>query len=73
MGDELGDALQLPFVVSARTKARRTLTRVRRYARVCEHWLLGRVLVAAHRLVLRLVQVARGEERFPMLCPALRS
>ena len=140
VGDELGDALGLPFVPRARVRARRTLRVLRAYGRACEHWLLGRLawpkcpnplarsspcaaslssssppalpraalwareersrgpmprrgcggplvlalrrqfatidrpgplLVGAHRLMLRLLQAIKGEETFPMLCPAL--
>ena len=42
VGDELGDALGLPFVPRARARARRTLRVLRAYGRACEHWLLGR-------------------------------
>ena len=42
VGDELGDALGLPFVPRARARARRTLRVLRFYGRACESWLLGR-------------------------------
>ena len=136
VGDELGDALGLPFVPRARACARRTLRVLRFYGRACESWLLGRpawsncpsatarvitrppphwpirllrvalwareerprrlgaeeklwqrsgasprrschchrppgpLLVGAHRWMLRLLQAVKGEETFPMLCPA---
>ena len=66
----LGDALGLPFVPHVRARARRTLRVLRAYGRACEHWLLGPLLVSAHRWTLRLLQIVRGEETFPMLCPA---
>lgn len=72
VGDELGDALQLPFELRAREAARRTLRWVRLYSYVCETPLLGAALVACHRYALRLMQLCKGEELFPMLCPQLK-
>lgn len=72
VGDELGDALGLPFDVGARTSALRYLRLVRLYTRACSTWLLGDVLQACHRLMLRAVQITHGEHSFPMLdtgCP----
>ena len=72
VGDELGDALQLPFELRAREAARRTLRWVRLYSYACEAPLLGAALVACHRCALRLMQLCKGEELFPMLCPQLK-
>ena len=53
VGDELGDALGLPFVPRARARARRSLRVLRAYGRLCEHWLLGRPAGSKHpRLLL---------------------
>lgn len=73
VGDALGDALQLPFDVSARRSARRTLHMVRAYVWLAERPLLGPLLVACHRLALQCIQRFCGEERFPMRCPGLTS
>lgn len=67
VGDELGDALDLPWSLPARRAARRELTVLRWYTRACGTWLIGGVLTWLHTLVLRAVQWRAGEHTFPML------
>lgn len=72
IGDELGDALQLPFDVSGRRSARFALRLLRLYTGLCESWLLGGALTRMHRFFLRALQLKQGEQLFPMTssgCP----
>lgn len=70
IGDSLGDALELPFDVAARCRARRLLWAFRFYACLCDSWLFGRALTWLHRGVMRAVQLGEGSAEFAMTCPA---
>ena len=70
VGDELGDALCLPFVPEARRAVRWRLRMVRAYTRLCDTWLLGAVLTECHRWLMRGLQWADGEAIFPLTATA---
>ena len=48
VGDELGDALGLPFDVHARKRALRNLRLLRLYTCACSTWIVGDVLQVPH-------------------------
>ncbi|KAL3899422.1 MAG: hypothetical protein SGPRY_012642 [Prymnesium sp.] len=52
VGDALGDALQLPFVPTARYRARRFLLVMRVYGRLCGLPLVGGLLAWTHRKIM---------------------
>ena len=69
IGDDLGDALRLPFVPSQRFRVRRFLLFLRGYGWLCRALLVGSVLSLLHRGMMRLAQRVHGEHHFPMSVP----
>merc|ERR1711908_30692 len=67
IGDELGDALDLPFDLPERRAAKRSLLCLRIYGLLCTTPVLGRFLAAVHRVGLRAMQRFGGEFAFPLI------
>jgi len=73
VGDELGDALELPWSLPGRRRARWALLVLRTYGALCCSTLFGGPLCWLHRSLMRAVQRAEGVEIFVGRRPELQS